>query len=457
LDQLLPALLIGAGEAALLAAAGFFLLGLNEFVIDFIWMAAKVKAWFERGEDVRADATGLLDQPVPSEPRLAVFVPAWQEGDVIGAMLRHTFDTFLYGNYRIYVGCYPNDPETIAAVSAVNDARLRLVVGPRPGGTTKADCLNTLWQAMQRDEAGEEERFAAVVLHDAEDVVHRDALALIGRLIGEYDMVQLPVLPLIDPASRWIGGHYADEFAEGHGKDMAVRQWIGAALPSSGVGCAFSRAALGRIAAGREEGPFDALSLTEDYELGLRIGKEGRAVFVRARDSEGLLIGTREFFPGTFKAAVNQKARWIAGIALCGWDRLGWSGNLAERWMRLRDRQSLLLAGVTLLGYSAFILWLCLLALGFSPRTFSGTGTLLLLGGLNIGLFCWRILIRFGFTASTYGWRQGLLSMPRMLISNVMVVCASARAARLYIEMRRSGQPRWHKTAHAFPVELARG
>ena len=58
----------------------------------------------------------------------------------------------------------------------------------------------------------------------------------------------------------------------------------------------------------------------------------------------GGAVVTREYFPGTVKAAVQQKARWMTGIALSGWDRLGWGGGLAERWMRLRDRQSPLAA-----------------------------------------------------------------------------------------------------------------
>ena len=50
----------------------------------------------------------------------------------------------------------------------------------------------------------------------------------------------------------------------------------------------------------------------------------------------------------------------MTGIALAGWDRLGWSGGLAERWMRLRDRQSLLAAILLCAGYLALLLWLVL-------------------------------------------------------------------------------------------------
>ena len=47
----------------------------------------------------------------------------------------------------------------------------------------------------------------------------------------------------------------------------------------------------------------------------------------------------------------------MTGIALAGWDRLGWRGGLAERWMRLRDRQSLLAALILCAAYLALLLW----------------------------------------------------------------------------------------------------
>ena len=95
----------------------------------------------------------------------------------------------------------------------------------------------------------------------------------------------------------------------------------------------------------------------------------GRAAFVRLPAGPGRpVVATREYFPATLDAAVAQKARWMTGIALAGWDRLGWSGGLAERWMRLRDRQSLLAALVLAAAY------LALLALGAAAASPALTG-----------------------------------------------------------------------------------
>jgi len=191
-------------------------------------------------------------------------VPAWDEAGVIGAMLTHASAAFGDSDYVLYVGCYPNDPATIAAVRRAPGTRIRLVVGLAPGPTSKADCLNRLWERMIEDEGAEGIRFKAVILHDSEDVVHSAEPGLFDSLIERFDLVQLPVVPLIDVKSRWISGHYVDEFLEAHGKELIVRAAIGASLPSAGVGCAIARDALEELA--RTHGaPFDPGSLTEDY------------------------------------------------------------------------------------------------------------------------------------------------------------------------------------------------
>src|SRR3546814_14094175 len=71
-------------------------------------------------------------------------------------------------------------------------------------------------------------------------VHHRDIatammLALYRRHLCDAAMVQIPVMPLIKRKERWVGGHYGDEFAEAHGKELAVRSRLGLPLPSAGV------------------------------------------------------------------------------------------------------------------------------------------------------------------------------------------------------------------------------
>ncbi|NJC35103.1 adsorption protein B [Sphingomonas jejuensis] len=449
-----------ARELALFAAAGILVGGIGDLCVDLLWIArAGWKRLFIYSRHRRATAAGF---PAADRPgRIAVFVPAWHESEVIGAMLRTACDHWAGADIRLYVGLYPNDPDTIAAVAAVGDPRVRAAINPRPGPTTKGDNLNAMWAALLADEAAQGWQAKAIVLHDAEDVVHPAEIRIYDRLIERFDLVQLPVVALVDPATplfgRMIGAHYADEFAEAHGRTLVVREAIGAAVPSAGVGCAFSRARLAAVADVRGGQPFDADSLTEDYELGLRIGEAGgRGVFVRVDDGVGGIVSVRAHFPVSLSAAVRQKARWMTGIALNGWDRLGWRGSPAERWMRFRDRQAVLAAVVLVAAYGALACWgvlaLAELAGGYRPLVLEPWERALLI--VNVGLLAWRLAMRALFVGRTHGWRQGLASVPRVIVANIVAMMAARRALAHYLHILRGGRAIWEKTTHIFPADV---
>lgn len=451
-----------AREAVLFAAVGFMVGGLDDLAIDVIYGAHRLARGMRFGRDGGDTAvveSMRLPDVQPGNGRFAIFIPAWDEVAVIGAMLRHALATLRYPDYRIYVGTYPNDPATIDAVAeiAALDSRVRLVVGAKAGPTTKADCLNALWQALQRDCALPEDVVRAVVLHDAEDVVHPDELHIFASLIGEYASVQLPVLPLVDRHSRWVSGHYCDEFAEAHGKQLVVRQLIGAGLPLAGVGCALAFPMLALIARGKAHGPFDVESLTEDYEIGLRIAAlGGRGVLARVRPVAGApVVAVRAFFPGRLDAAVRQKARWMTGIALAGWDRIGWTRwhDLGEHWMRMRDRRALVAVLVLLAAYLALVAGAVSVA---GHALLGGSGKL---GGVaprwlliaNALLLLWRLALRASFTGAAYGPAEALRSVPRMVVGNIIAMLAARRALVQYWRLLRGAALRWDKTAHMFP------
>jgi adsorption protein B len=384
----------------------------------------------------------------------ALLIPAWQEEQVLTTTIAHALGAWPQPQLRIYAGCYRNDVATAGAIvrGAAGDPRVRLVVHDREGPTTKADCLNRLYAAMEADERRRGRRFHMVLQHDAEDMVDPAALGLLDAALRRADFVQLPVLPEPQSESRWIGSHYCEEFAEAHGKAMVVRGELGLALPAAGVGCGFAREVLGRISAEMAQaGPFSVDSLTEDYELGLKIkAAGGRACFLRARGEDGRLVATRACFPPTLPQAVRQKARWVHGIALQGWDRLGWSGGLAERWMRLRDRRAPLAAVVLFAGYALFalatVLWLAHL-LGFG-RPWEPDGALRVVLWANLANFVWRMTMRFAFTAREYGWAEGLRAVLRLPHANVITIMAGWRAFVAYLASLLGARVRWDKTQH---------
>lgn len=439
-------------ELLLFAATGFAIGGFDDLLVDIIWLARR--GWrrlFVYSRFPRASADTL---PPPRNPgAIAVFVPAWREHEVIGDMLRNALNCWEGHNFTLYVGCYPNDAETALAAQSVNDRRVRLVQCLRSGPTTKADCLNAIYNAMSDDEEKQGHRFKAVLLHDAEDMVHRDELTVCDTLIERFALIQFPVLPFPTAGSPWISGHYLDEFAEAHSRDMVVREAIGASLPSAGVGCAIRRMALGAIAHDHDGRPFPDDSLTEDYELGLRLGELGAsAAFVRIRESGGQgLVATRAHFPDTLHTAVRQKARWTIGIALAGWDRMGWHGNWLESWMRLRDRRAPFSAILLLAGYAALILTALLWLTGTRMMSLGpALGWLLV---VNSTLLLWRLVVRCVCVWRHHGWRQGLLSLPRMVVSNIVAMMAARVAVIGYLRMLRENEVRWDKTEHRSPLD----
>lgn len=451
---------LAVAERELLLFAGFFFLlgSIDEFAVDMVW------AWFRHTGRAR---TRLLPRAVfgqwELDAKAAVMIPAWREAEVIGVTIAHALAAWPQRGLRLYVGCYRNDGATLAAAirAAGSDPRLRLVILDRLGPSTKADCLNRIYAALEEDERRTGERYRMVVLHDAEDMVDPAALKVLECGLEDAEFVQIPVLPEPLRDSRWVSGHYCDEFAEAHAKALVVRDALGAALPAAGVGCAFDRTILTRLAdeRGAGHGPFSVESLTEDYELGLRIkGLGGKARFLRMRGDDGRLVATRACFPADLGQAVRQKARWIHGIALQGWDRLGWHTHPVELWMRVRDRRgpmtAVVLAAAYLLLIVAALIWLAGLFGYGRPWQFDPLVKVLFYA--NTASFVWRAMARFAFTSREYGWREGLRAVPRIPVANIIAIIAGRRALFAYARSLGGALPPWDKTSHRAHPSLVR-
>src|SRR5205085_4248559 len=133
-----------AAELALFAGVGFLLFAVNDLAVDLIyfgrrlWRSATV---YRRYPRAFASSLTLLWKA----RFMAIFVPAWDEPTVIAPMLRATLKRLEHDNYRIFVGHYRNDPATAAAIASVADPRIESVQVEADGPTTKADCLNHLY------------------------------------------------------------------------------------------------------------------------------------------------------------------------------------------------------------------------------------------------------------------------------------------------------------------------
>jgi bacteriophage N4 adsorption protein B len=459
-------------DATTVAAFGMLAVASLIFVIyslDELAFLVAYAAWYVRhGRPSRRRPLGAAMLRGEPERRLAILLPAWDESNVIRRMLEANIARLDYRNYRIFVGVYPNDPATQheVAAMALEHPRIECVVVERPGPTTKGDCLNQLYAAACHEAGVSGVPYDAFVLDDAEDLISPLALRVVNHFIRDVDVVQLPVLPLRSRVSELTAAHYADEFAALHARDMPVREWISGAVPSAGVGTGFSPRALQRAADRNGGKPFSLTSLTEDYDLTMRLADGDirftfaiEALFRPAEDRTGLpiddAIAVRGFFPRTVRQAVRQKGRWIVGIALQGWRQLGWGNSWGRRYFFFRDRKVLVGHMATGLASLAVVLTLLVWAaralfLGDAafPGVVSPGGWVELLIRVSVVLMILFLAVRAALVGAVYGKAQAAMSIVRAFWAGWLNFAASVRAAWLFSTQRR---PRWDKTVHEFP------
>ena len=437
-------------------AVFLFVSGIEDFAIDlYYWILTLFyQKWIER---LRGLPLSKLDG-TPEKP-IAVFIPAWHESAVIGHMLQKACSSIRYESYDIFVGVYPNDLETIAAVEEISKEypRIHAVIGPNPGPTTKADNLNQIHQGMRRYENQTGIRYDIIIMHDSEDVIHPMSLKIINYFVPDYDMVQLPVFPLEVPHHNVIEWTYADEFAENHLKDLIVRQHFAGYIPSAGVGTGYNRWLIEFIGTSFARNMFARASLTEDYDISLRLAM-GKAKILFLHQPFGLKAATRAFFPETLAAAVRQKSRWLIGICLQSWRNYGWMGDWKFRFSLYRDRKAVVSNLVTMLAYLVVFLYLALVLIRWLLSSRQLLGAVITSHSLlwyivmaTTFMMISRALHRAYFVSRIYGAIAGLLSILRLPVLNFVNFFAAIRALKLYIMSERKKRPlKWEKTDHKF-------
>jgi adsorption protein B len=462
---------------AYVAAVGFLISGMDDLFFDSQFL---VYLWRHR----RQPHLTLNQLKLEPEQWIAVFVPAWHEGGVVNKMAEYAARVLWYERYDIFIGVYPNDPHTNECVDAICAAnpRIHKVRVPHDGPTNKADCLNWIYRAMRLNEVPGTREYKLIAIHDAEDVLHPLVLKVYNYAVPRhYDMAQLPVFALELPILKhWAGNTYVDDFSELHTKDLFARQAMGGVVPSAGVGTAFARAALDRLAAENNGDPFRVGNVTEDYEVGIRIKRAGfrtgvvsvpveRAVRRKRPDGTPAapetvteIVATREAFPATFRAAVRQRTRWILGISFQTWEQTGWAGTLPVRYTLLRDRRAPLTHVINMIGYVVLVWVVCQWLFRLTPWAadfylrplFVPDSLLWKITIIDTCLLGFRAVQKFVSVLHIYNWRQALCSIPRVAVGNLINFIATVRAAALYAGHKLLGRPIvWHKTAHSFPGE----
>jgi len=468
--------------AVMVSAVLILISSMDDMIIDLAYWYRQIVGFFTFWR--RPPKQAWLERY--PQKRIAIMVPAWQESDVIANMVANTFKTFDYERFHLFVGVYANDPDTRREVEKVRRLfpNVHRAEVPHDGPTSKADCLNWIVQNILLHEKRTGETFDVFLMHDAEDVVHPFGLKTVNWFIDDAAMIQMPVLSMDRKWTKLVACHYMDEFAEFHTKDLPVRSALSRMTPSAGVATAFHRLAMLALVEEKDGQPFNTDSLTEDYDVAHRLSALGYpSQFVRYharvprqrkawfRKGEVTyrrreLVATKEFFPDKFATSVRQKARWMLGISLMGWQQLGWFGSAVNRYYLFRDRKALFTAPTGMFGYvivaqvlgmwGISLIWPQALDL---PPIIEKQWVWVVVG-INFLFLVNRILHRAWFTLINHGLKHVWLTPVRIVTSNLISFGAFWRAMRQYLTHLITRRPiAWDKTQHAYPSlqELQQG
>ena len=424
--------------------------GIDDLWLDFCYLAGRIgKPRSNAG--LHPSTTNVPPSGDPAkldEALIAVWIPAWREDGVIARMIAHNVASIRYRRYHIFAGTYPNDEATLDVLRDLEAQypNLHVSLTPHDGPTSKADNLNWIYQNLCVVEERLKEQFEIVVIHDSEDLIHPEEFRWLNHYCRDYDFVQIPVLALPTPWWEFTHGIYCDEFAESQQKDLPTRNRMGGFSPSCGVGTGYRRKALAALAESESNRLFEPDSLTEDYLNGLRMHRLGmKQLYLPVAWVHGQPVATREYFPKNFHAAVRQRTRWVTGIALQTWQKVGWSNNWAENYWLWRDRKGLIGNPLSLLANLMLVLGI----LGVFPMLESH---LLMLTAIGLLLQLIRILWRVHFTSLVYGVPYALLVPLRIPWSNLVNTLATISALARFARSRWRNEPMvWLKTEHAYP------
>ncbi len=422
----------------------YLIFGIDDVVWDIISLV-KRKSYNKQHLDM-----SLLESTPPK--LLAIGIAAWHESNVIESVVKNVIESNCYPEsmYHLFIGVYPNDPETVAKVQRLESqySNIHAVINNMDGPTSKAQNLNNVIRQMKAYEQANGLRFAALNIHDSEDVIHPFELYATNYYIDQYDALQFPVFPILRMPtfknffSSMTTATYADEFAENHFFTMVGRYSTGAFVPSAGTGLALSHKVLDSFG---DDDVLPGESLTEDYRLSLTLYERGLQLYYVLEklprvQSNGKVrwdyICTRSLFPKTFRKAVRQKTRWIYGIAKSLEEHEYRKARLSVfgRYSIYRDAKAKYGNLVLLLGYLVMIYMIVSLFVSLPPIYRIGTFPYIS-GFVVTAMMIIRQFYRAVAISKVYGLRSMFFStlLPplfpiRLMYGNIISLVSTLRA-----------------------------
>jgi cellulose synthase/poly-beta-1,6-N-acetylglucosamine synthase-like glycosyltransferase len=234
-------------------------------------------------------------------PRVAVAIPAWNEGAVLG----RTIDLLLAMDYpldrlRVYVvddGSTDETPSVIAGRAARYPGAV-IHLRREQGGGGKADALNHGLARIHADDW-----YEAILIIDADVLVTATALRRMARHFGDAQVggVTAYIKEGSDPAN-YVNRFVSFEYIASQAAARRAQNTLGAQACLAGGAQLIRRAALERLG-----GVLDTSTLAEDTVTTFRIQLAGYDV----RFEGNAIVWAEE--PNTIAALWRQRVRWARG------------------------------------------------------------------------------------------------------------------------------------------------
>jgi len=301
------------GCAALLVIAPLVLSVILAGAIALITAAHMVIAiasrWRRPGTGAPGHAAAVPDAELPS---YTILVPAYQEQDVIGGMVR-SLENLDYPKDRLeaLILVERRDTATKQAIAAADPAPFIRIVEIPPGKPqTKPRSCNAGLLLAKGD---------LIVIYDAEDRPDPGQLRIVAAQFAAADgslaCVQAKLM-VANAAQSFITRQFALEYCLRYELTLPGLARLGLPIPLGGTSNHFRTPVL------RELGGWDAWNVTEDADLGMRCSALGYRVEVADSVTYGEM-------PHQIKAWTKQRTRWLKGFMLTA---LVYTRNPARTW-----------------------------------------------------------------------------------------------------------------------------
>ncbi|HCR67403.1 MAG TPA: glycosyl transferase family 2 [Oceanicaulis sp.] len=360
-------------------------------------------------------------------PTISVIIALYDEAEVLPGLIA-ALSRLDYPRRKldIILALEAHDTATRATARALAARQaLCVVVLPPLGPMTKPRALNMALQAARGE---------LIAVYDAEDSPHPQQLRHAAEAFAAnpgLGVVQAP-LGWYNREDNWLTAQFALEYATQFHALLPLLSRLGWPLPLGGTSNVFRRSALLQC------GAWDPFNVTEDADLGFRLGRQGwRAGLIEP--------GTLEEAPLTPRAWTNQRSRWLKGHFVT-WlvhmrdprgliDSLGWGGVFSLSFTVLANMLSALIHAPTVLAMA-----LGAILLGLVP----GWGALWTFGALLMGVAYGSAMVCAITGARRAGFHPTLSSVISMPAYWLLQAPAALKALR---ELHR--QPYlWDKTQH---------